>query len=185
VPSQVIGDELTTLAYRFSIFVALILIVSACADGGPVGDPPPSPRIPSLTADQFEEILVGSETPALVNVWASWCIPCRSEAPLLRQAHAAFGDEIRFIGINIRDTQDAAQAFLEEFGIDFENFFDPQRRIPAALGGSGVPLTYFFAPGGELVYFQPGVIDERTLALQIDELTRRGRSSKVGEVRPS
>jgi cytochrome c biogenesis protein CcmG/thiol:disulfide interchange protein DsbE len=101
--------------------------------------------------------LVGSETPALVNVWASWCIPCRSEAPLLRQAHAAFGDEIRFIGINIRDTQDAAQAFLEEFGIDFENFFDPQRRIPAALGGSGVPLTYFFAPGGELVYFQPGV----------------------------
>ena len=46
---------------------------------------------------------------------------------------------------------------------------------PAALGGSGVPLTYFFAPGGELVYFQPGVIDERTLALQIDELTRRGK----------
>lgn len=109
----------------------------------------------------------------MVNVWASWCGPCRSEAPLLRQAHERYGDRIRFVGIDVQDVQGPALDFLAEFGITYDNFFDPDGAIPASLGGFGVPLTYFFAGGGEQVYLQSGVIDERTLALQIDELLAR------------
>lgn len=139
--------------------------------------PPPAPAdaepIPSLSVAQFEALVAKSDRPLVVNVWASWCVPCRSEAPLLRAAHESFGDRIRFVGIDVRDSQEGALAFIAEFGIPYQNYFDREGAIPAALGGFGVPLTYFFAPGGELVYYQPGVIDERTLALQIDELLAR------------
>jgi hypothetical protein len=72
--------------------------------------------------------------------------------------------------VNVADAQDAAVEFLAEFGLTFENYFDPDRSIPASLSRSGVPLTFFFRAGGELSYAHPGVIDERTLALHIDEL---------------
>lgn len=128
---------------------------------------------PPMTVSEFDTLLEASDRPLVVNVWASWCVPCRSEAPLLRGAHAEFGDRIRFVGIDVRDTQAEGVAFMSEFGIAYENYFDPEGAIPAALGGFGVPLTYFFDAGGELVFFQSGVIDERTLALQIDELLAR------------
>jgi len=135
------------------------------------------PPLPDTNATEVIALLETSTQPVVINVWASWCIPCRSEAPLLERAHAQFGDDIRFIGINVADTQSAARQFIAEFGLSFENLFDAPRTVPAALGGSGVPLTFFFAPGGELVHYQPGVIDERTLALQIDELLRRRATS--------
>ncbi len=128
------------------------------------------------TAAEINALLEDSTQPVVLNIWASWCIPCRSEAPLLERAFAEFGDEVRFIGVNVADTQSGAQGFIAEFGLSFENLFDAPRAVPAALGGSGVPLTFFFASGGELVHYQPGVIDERMLALQIDEILARASS---------
>lgn len=150
--------------------IAISLVAAACspAGDGPLGDP-----LPGTSAEEIRRILDESEQPLVLNVWASWCIPCRSEAPLLNEAYGQFGEQIRFIGVNVGDTQEGAREFLAEFGLEFEHFFDPGRSVPAALGGSGVPLTFFFAPGGELVHYQPGVIDERTLALQLDELLQR------------
>ncbi len=78
-----------------------------------------------------------------------------------------------FVGIDIEDTQDAARAFIAEFDLEFTNYFDREGRIRSVLGGVGVPITYFFAPGGDLVYTHSGVIDERTLSLQIDEILNR------------
>ena len=151
--------------------LALAITLTACSAGPPVAaDADP---IPPLTVEEFEVLIDTSDRPLVVNVWASWCVPCRSEAPLLRAAHETFGDQIRFIGIDVRDSQAEALAFMAEFGITYENYFDREGAIPSALGGFGVPLTFFFAPGGDRVFFQPGVIDERTLALQIDELLAR------------
>lgn len=147
-----------------------VLVLTSCTarDSQPLGPP-----LPATDAEQVQQLLETSDQPVLINVWASWCIPCRSEAPLLVRAHSQFGGEVRFIGVNVADTQSGAQQFIAEFGLSFENLFDAERAVPAALGSSGVPLTFFFAPGGELVHYQPGVIDERTLALQIDELLSR------------
>lgn len=109
-----------------------------------------------------------------MNVWASWCLPCRAEAPLLNEAFAAYGDRVEFIGIDVQDNQPDAKAFLDEFGLDFDHFFDRNREIPNAYGGIGTPVTFFFAASGELVSTHNGVIDERTLALNIDDLLARG-----------
>lgn len=154
----------------FVALTALLIALTSCTaqESQTAGSPLPPTDAPEVIA-----LLETSTQPVVLNVWASWCIPCRSEAPLLERAHAQFGDEIRFVGVNVADTQSGAQSFIAEFGLSFENLFDAPRTVPAALGGSGVPLTFFFAPGGELVHYQPGVVDERTLALQIDELLNR------------
>ena len=152
---------------------AISLLSAACTSASvPIDGVPP---LAETTPEEIRDLLASSERPVVLNVWASWCTPCRSEAPLLRAAAAESGDRVRFIGIDVRDDQQGARGFIAEFGLDgFEHFFDRNGAVPADLGGFGVPQTYFFAPGGTLVAAHPGVIDERTLALQIDELLRRG-----------
>lgn len=119
------------------------------------------------------QLLAGSTEPIVLNVWASWCTPCRSEAPLLARAAEQFADVVQFVGLNVRDTPEGAAAFIAEFFPDapIEHYADPSGAIPVQLGGSrGVPLTFFLRPGGDLSHLHHGVIDERTLVLQIDEL---------------
>ncbi len=107
----------------------------------------------------------------VVNVWASWCLPCRAEAPLLREAARHFDGQVTFIGVDIQDKPAEAAAFIAEFGLDkFDHVADPDRSIPALLGGSGVPITYFVASGGEIVSTHIGIIDERSLVSGIDAL---------------
>ncbi len=157
---------------RAAILAAFLVVLSSCTPG----ETQPAAALTSTNAEEMAALLDTSTRPVVINVWASWCIPCRSEAPLLERAFNQFGDQVRFIGVNVADTQSGAQEFIAEFGISFENLFDASRSVPAALGGTGVPQTYFFAPGGALVHYQPGVIDERMLALQIDELLNRAEN---------
>jgi thiol-disulfide isomerase/thioredoxin len=156
---------------RAAIPMILIMVMAAC--GGSISDGESEsslPDLPTTTAAEFERHLAGVDRPAVVNVWASWCLPCRSEAPLLNTAFAKYGSQIEFIGVDVQDNQTDAKAFLEEFGLDFDHFFDRGRLVPNSYGGIGTPITFFFGPDGELVSTHNGVVDDRTLALNIDEL---------------
>ncbi len=149
----------------------LLLLLAACGQGS--GGPPADP-LPEIDPAGMRGLLAESTLPVVVNVWGSWCAPCRSEAPLLRAAEADAGDDVRFVGVAVRDSQGPAREFIDEFGLGgFEHYFDRPSRVPADLGGRGVPITFFFAPGGELVEVHNGIIDERTLALRIDDLLAR------------
>jgi thiol-disulfide isomerase/thioredoxin len=153
---------------------ALILLLLAAGCGGSDVDVSAIPQLPEVSAEELSELLATSTTPVVVNVWASWCVPCRSEAPLLERAASA--SDARFVGLNVRDNQDGARGFIAEFFPDapIEHYLDASGDIPIALGGTrGVPLTFFYAAGGELVALHSGVIDERTLALQLDEISSR------------
>ena len=150
------------------ILPILLLVLAAC--GGGATSAPVEGDLAAFDPAAFQQRLDESERPAVVNVWASWCIPCRSEAPLLTSAHEQYGDRIDFIGIAIQDTQSGAAEFLAEFGITYENLFDVNADIRGVMGGSGVPITYFVAPGGALVGTHFGIIDEGQLALAVDEL---------------
>lgn len=148
-----------------------LLALSACGStelaGQDLADLPP------ITGEQLAATLAGSDKPAVVNIWASWCGPCRSEAPLLTAAHAAYGDEIDFIGVDVQDNQDDAKNFISEFGLGFTHYFDRDRSVPEFYGGFGTPITFFFDRTGALVDTHLGVIDERALALGIDEIVNR------------
>jgi cytochrome c biogenesis protein CcmG/thiol:disulfide interchange protein DsbE len=151
-----------------TLVVALVAV--GCSSAEPVeGIDPPAP----ITSQEMQQLLTDSTEPVVLNVWASWCTPCRSEAPLIGKAAEQFQDDVRFVGLDVRDTPSDAAAFIAEFfpTAPIEHYADPSGSIPTDLRGSrGVPLTLFYRPGGELSYLHFGVIDERTLVLQIDEL---------------
>lgn len=152
---------------RLAILLTLLVAVVAC--GGSSASTV-DPDLPPFDLDGFIEGLEGSAEPVVVNLWASWCIPCRSEAPLLREADESFGADVRFVGIATEDVDRESLAFLSEFGISFENFSDPDGTAKAWASAPGLPVTVFVRPGGEILRTHYGVIDDQTLALGIDDL---------------
>jgi cytochrome c biogenesis protein CcmG/thiol:disulfide interchange protein DsbE len=153
------------------LVVTALIVLAACSSS--MATEPQTPALPEIDLATFQQTMADLDRPAVVNVWASWCLPCRAEAPLLQAAHAEFGDRIDFIGLDYNDSQRGARLFLDEFDLPFIHYFDQPGEVIADLGGFGVPRTYFFAADGELVKTHNGVIDEQTLALQIDELLNR------------
>lgn len=95
--------------------------------------------------------------PAVVNVWASWCGPCRFEFPRLQQAAADYGKRVAFLGVDSEDSDDAARAFLEEAPVPYPSYTDPDKDIADSLGASlGFPDTAFYDRSGKLVYLKQG-----------------------------
>lgn len=156
--------------------VAILLLVAACGGAVSTTAPPATvePDLPTTDPTRFEAHLATIDRPIVVNVWGSWCPPCRAEAPLLDIAHEKYGDKIEFVGLDVRDTQAGARAHLSEFGLDFDHFFDRSRSVVNHYGGIGTPVTFFFAPGGELVFTKNGIMEDQELAVRIDELLNLG-----------
>mgnify|MGYP006288907291 CR=1 FL=1 len=150
--------------------LALAVVAAACTPGDTDGEPDGIADLPEATPAEVEAFLAADPRPAVVNVWASWCGPCRAEAPLLTEAHAEYGDVVHFVGIDVQDNQASAKSFIEEFELYIDHFFDPDRAVPAAWGGFGVPITYFVAPDGEILEIHNGIIDERSLVQGIEDL---------------
>lgn len=94
--------------------------------------------------------------PVVVNVWASWCIPCRSEFPDFQRVSAARGDEVAFLGVDALDTDPAAETFLEEFPLPYPSVTDPDEQVRHEFGIRGYPATAFFNASGELVHLKQG-----------------------------
>ena len=155
---------------RLLAFLFLMLVVAGCS-GGDTGIDAELAELPDIDGPGIRAVLADLDRPAVVNVWASWCLPCRSEAPLFSAAHEAYSDRVEFIGIDVEDDRDSASEFIAEFGLDFDHYFDAHRGVPAELGGFGTPITYFVDAEGEIIETHSGIIDEQTLALMLDELT--------------
>jgi cytochrome c biogenesis protein CcmG, thiol:disulfide interchange protein DsbE len=99
--------------------------------------------------------------PAVVNVWASWCGPCRFEFPHFQQAAADYGKRVAFLGIDTQDSDDAASTFLEEAPVPYPSYTDPGKDIDNAIGASlGLPDTAFYDRRGKLVYLKQGPYDD-------------------------
>ena len=138
------------------------------------GQPRPVPETQLLptTLSEFEEMLVGLRgKPVAVNIWASWCGPCRAEMPLLQRAAETYGGKVTIIGVDSRDSPREAREFLKDVGVDYPNVFDATGDIRKALGLRGFPTTYFFDDSGRLVATVVGGISEARLAAQLEELT--------------
>jgi cytochrome c biogenesis protein CcmG/thiol:disulfide interchange protein DsbE len=120
--------------------------------------------LPDFDPARFDALLAQLRgTPVVVNVWGSWCGPCRSEAPLLARAHVEHGREVQFLGVDILDSRPSARGFIAEFGWRFPSVFDPGGEIRDALGFLGQPATVFYDRRGEPVLTWQGPLDERTL----------------------
>jgi cytochrome c biogenesis protein CcmG, thiol:disulfide interchange protein DsbE len=100
--------------------------------------------------------------PVVVNVWASWCGPCREEFPVLQKLSARYGKTVAFLGVNSEDSDDAAATFLREEPVPYPSYTDPDKDIFESIGGIGFPDTAFYDETGELVYLKQGPYREGT-----------------------
>jgi cytochrome c biogenesis protein CcmG/thiol:disulfide interchange protein DsbE len=107
----------------------------------------------------------------VINVWASWCPPCRDEAPVLERAWREYRERgVTFIGVDYMDTEPAALAYLAEFGITYPNGPDLGSRIAQDYKVKGVPETFFIDPQGEIAEMYAGPLSEARLESILERL---------------
>lgn len=110
----------------------------------------------------------------VMNFWASWCVPCREEAPVLEQTWRAYKDRgVVFLGVDIWDSDADALKFLNEFRITYANGPDPSGKIAVDYGVTGIPETFFITKDGMIASKAIGVLNETTLPAILDELLKR------------
>jgi len=139
----------------FVTFLALLVLLAACSGGDEgrlrVGQPFPPLRLPGLDG----AILDAGSLPGKVlvlNVWATWCPPCRREMPSLqRLADAAAGRGILVAGMTVDRDLNLAREFVRETGITFPNYADPEMAVAnGKLQVVGFPETFVVGPDGRL-----------------------------------
>ena len=123
----------------------------------------------------------------VLNFWASWCPPCRGEAPVLRRAHERSNpDEVVFLGISRDDDARDAIAFLDDFDLTYGNGLGDSR-LAGSFGARGLPTTVVLDATGAYVATHFGPISESRLEVLIEDAKTRSRiaaESGAGEVGP-
>ncbi|MGH9136292.1 MAG: TlpA family protein disulfide reductase [Acidimicrobiales bacterium] len=108
--------------------------------------------------------------PVVLNFWASWCVPCRREMPAFEQVHQELGESVTFLGVNHRDSRDAALALVAETGISYASGFDPDGTVAFDFGLYGMPTTVFIDADGMIVAQHTGELSREDLRDSIREL---------------
>ena len=136
----------------------------------------PAPDLSGPTLDGGTFTLADHRGEVVVlNVWASWCAPCRAEAPTLAALSAELEDSgVQFVGLDTRDSDVPARAFVERFGIGYPNVIDPDGRLQLLFGDSlppqAIPSTLVIDPEGRVAARALGKVSESSLRGMIEPL---------------
>lgn len=164
------------LATTVPLLLAVVLVVGVAGGAGlltpalRVGDRAPDFALADLDGEPVRLAdYVGR--PVLVNFWASWCLPCVEEFPILAEALEAHADMgLAVIGIVYRDRSEAARAFGEQLGATWPLVMDPGERVARAYGVFGPPESWLIGPDGTLVSRHIGPFTAEELAEELVHL---------------
>ena len=177
----------TLLALSPLVTAAMVGAGLAVATGDPVatlsdepwGPPPPLTDVGPAPLFVLENLREGGPSvsladlrgrPTIVNVWASWCVPCRREMPILAALHEEVGDRVAFAGVNHQDERAAALAFVEETEVGYPSGFDPEGTVSRDYAMFGIPTTVFISPDGWILEQRTGEMDRAELEAAISRL---------------
>jgi len=155
------------LRYRRRAVAFLAIGLLAGCGGGDV-ETLPTAEIVDLTSGDVS-LLSDIEGPAVINLWGTWCAPCRTEIPAFEEVHQARGDEVRFVGINIGDDPAKALAFLDDVGATYDQFSDETGDVSTELRATSMPLTAVIDADGVVTTRHLGPLDQDGLNEAIDE----------------
>ncbi|MFD0741454.1 TlpA family protein disulfide reductase [Phytohabitans flavus] len=149
------------------------------ADCAALAAPPPSAvpvalagegeRLPELTLACFaggpDVTLSAIRGPAVVNLWASWCPPCREELPAFQRFADRAAGKVTVIGVDTRDSRQVASGLAVDLGLRYPNLFDPSEQLRAKLGVAGLPVTLFVDQEGRVRHlYNSTALGDATLA---------------------
>lgn len=162
--------------------LASALLLGACGMPGDGGGPPragsPVPEVAGVTL-MGDSLALSSLRggPVLVNLWATWCPPCREEMPYLQSLHERFGpDGLRTVGISVDDPSARNQvgSFVDQVGVDFDILLDPRGRSMDLFQVFGLPATFLVDGEGVIRLFRIGPV------MPTDTAFVRGLEALVG-----
>jgi thiol-disulfide isomerase/thioredoxin len=138
------------------------------------GLPTTANALPDVTPDQLQGLLRRLHgTPVVVNVWGSWCGPCRLEGPKLAAAARRYGTRIQFLGLDVKDSRGSAQDFIRRMGWTYPSLFDPSPNGEAEITGLGFyaqPVTVFYDRNGKQADQVSGPLTDASLAAGVARL---------------
>lgn len=129
----------------------------------------PAQVLPSLGPGADVDLSDYLGSPMLVNFWATWCGPCITEMPVLRDTSRQLAGQVTFLGINVQDNEENALEFLQELDVTYDQARDPLAEYFTEVGGFGMPTTLLIDEAGTIVYRHTGAIEAAELR---DLLTR-------------
>ena len=164
------------------ILMVLCLLLCGCGAGEPEETEPAKTAAPDFTFyDREGNAHTLSEfqgKPVILNFWASWCGPCKSEMPDLEEAYRKYGEDIHFVMVNLTDgnseTVETASSYIDGQGYTFPVYYDIDPEGAHALAGAeayqvnSIPITYFIDAEGNIVAYASGMMSSARLQSGID-----------------
>lgn len=170
------------------IFVAFVLSLRQLATRSPIAGPrlsvadrvaeartdgrlAPLFELPSIDGSGMIGLRDFAGEVLVLNFWASWCAPCRVEAPHLQSVWAAYRSKgVRLLGVDQQDQRAPAMEFQRRFGITYPSVFDPGGKLADQYGLLGLPTTLIVAPDRRIAYRFLGKVDSPTLRTALDHV---------------
>jgi cytochrome c biogenesis protein CcmG/thiol:disulfide interchange protein DsbE len=167
-------------AKAFAVFIAVLAIVGLLGYGVlskgestlAIGDAAPDKVLPTLEGQGTGSIAAHRDRWVLVNFWASWCEPCRQEAPALEALQQRRGGAgFTVLGIDLDDATGDARRFVEEYGLSYPQLRDGDgRERRDAYGMTGFPENFLVDPEGNIALIRRGPVTEQYLRDHVEPL---------------
>ncbi|HEX2978796.1 MAG TPA: redoxin domain-containing protein [Anaerolineaceae bacterium] len=106
----------------------------------------------------------------ILNFWATWCVPCKNEMPLLEEQSREYADELVVLGVNAREGRELASAFVDEIGVSFPILLEQAGNVIGAYQVRGYPTTFFIDPDGNLRAVHIGELNSESIGRYLEAL---------------
>lgn len=137
-----------------------------------LGKPAPDFSLKLFDGKTFELKDISGKS-AVLNFWASWCLPCADEAEEINKAERVYGGEVIFAGVNVMDDMEDAFRFVAKHKIKYPNGYDPEKTIHIDYGVAGVPETFFIGADGKIARKISGPVTFAEISETLDSLAER------------
>ena len=177
-PSQAPAFSWKVLALGLVLILPLVIVLGLGFGKDPgemdkvlEGRPAPAFELPRLLDGQLRSLDDFRGQPLVLNFWATWCVPCAQEHPVMLQGARQFADRAQFVGIVYQDSNEKVLAWLNRYGGQaYPTLIDVNAKAAIAYGVYGVPETYFINREGMIVYKHVGPISPGVLRHWVEEI---------------
>lgn len=172
-----VRPTLAVLAVLAIVGLLAFGLLSKGSSGVAVGDRAPTSPLPRLEGGGSESLADHRGRWVLANFWASWCDPCREEAPALEGFQRRYGGaDFTVLGFDSRDLSDDGRAFVESYRLTYPQLRDGDGAAAKDFGTTGVPENFLIDPAGRVRLIVVGPVTEKILSEEVAPLLRSGRS---------